>query len=87
MLKSMNDWYPEVMADFTHRSLCSECEGMHSRFGGKGGGLPLAVNSSAHVGSLSCCAHLHTQPCLKIFAYAPWQARKQGAHLVASRFN
>lgn len=26
-------------------------------------------------------------PCLKIFAHTPWQARKQGANLVASQFN
>lgn len=61
MLKSMIDWYTEVMDDFTNKSLCSECEGMHSRFVGKGGDFPLAVNSNAHEGSLSWCAHLHTR--------------------------
>ena len=72
------------MDGFTHRTLCSECEGTHGCFVGMSAGFPLAVNSDAHVGGLSGCAPHHTQRSFKIFAYVRWHTRKQGASAVVS---
>lgn len=72
------------MDGFTHRTLCSECEGTHGCFVGMSAGFPLAVNSDAHVGGLSGCAPHHTQRYFKIFAYVRWHTRKQGASAVVS---
>ena len=72
------------MDGFTHRTLCSECEGTHGCFVGMSAGFPLAVNSDALVGGLSGCAPHHTQRYFKIFAYVRWHTRKQGASAVVS---